>query len=57
QMEIYLKNTQGLEYKLVPAEPSDKHGTPAGQTTLQPVNTKVAPATKDAPEPPELRLD
>ncbi|RMQ07392.1 putative Potassium efflux system protein KefA [Pseudomonas viridiflava] len=57
QMEIYLKNTQGLEYKLVPAEPSDKTGAPTGQTTLQPVNTKVAPATKDAPEPPELRLD
>lgn len=57
QMEIYLKNTQGLEYKLVPAEPGDKHGAPAGQTTLQPVNTQVTPATKDAPEPPELRLD
>ncbi|WP_268946580.1 hypothetical protein [Pseudomonas syringae] len=41
----------------MPAEPSDKGNAPTGKTTLQPVNTTVTPATKDAPEPPELRLD
>lgn len=40
QLEVYLKNTDGQEFKVAPVEPA----TPL---TL----------TKDAPEPPELKLD
>ena len=58
QMEIYLKNTQGKEYKLVPAEPGE--GGPAG--TLQPATPAEEPpaagqATPDAPKPPPSKLD
>ncbi|MGA9224464.1 MAG: mechanosensitive channel MscK, partial [Pseudomonas graminis] len=48
QMEVYLKNMQGQEYKMVPVEPEQKTITPT---------TVVSPAPKDAPEPPEVRLD
>jgi potassium efflux system protein len=48
QMEVYLKNMQGQEYKMVPIEPEQKTITPP---------TAVPPAPKDAPEPPEVRLD
>ena len=56
QMEIYLKNTQGQEYKLVPSKPGEEG--PAGM--LQPhVDPDPAPPTdaKDEPEPPPARLD
>lgn len=58
QMEIYLKNTQGKEYKLVPAEPGE--GGPAG--TLQPATPTAEPpvadqATPEAPKPPPSKLD
>ncbi|MDF2641357.1 MAG: potassium efflux protein KefA, partial [Pseudomonas sp.] len=56
QMEVYLKNTHGQEYKMVPIEPADKALLPA-QPGQSPVLAKVEPATKDAPEPPELKLD
>jgi potassium efflux system protein len=48
QMEVYLKNMQGQEYKMVPIEPEQK-------TITSPA--AVPPAPKDAPEPPEVRLD
>ncbi|WP_206361227.1 hypothetical protein, partial [Pseudomonas viridiflava] len=48
QMEIYLKNTQGKEYKMVPVDAEEKTVLPTEKAT-PPVNTKVAPATKDAP--------
>ena len=47
-MEIYLKNMQGQEYKLVPAEPDHK--------TLGPVPSTVA-SIKPVPEPPQQTLD
>jgi potassium efflux system protein len=48
QMEVYLKNMQGQEYKMVPIESEQKTiSSPAA----------VPPAPKDAPEPPEVRLD
>ena len=64
QMEIYLKNTQGQEYKLVPSKPGEEG--PAG--VLQPQDAPPpsqrrlppdAPAgdAKDEPEPPPTRLD
>lgn len=48
QMEIYLKNLQGQEYKLVPAEPDKK--------TITPVPSAVA-SIKPVPEPPQETLD
>jgi potassium efflux system protein len=48
QMEVYLKNMQGQEYKMVPVEPEAK-------TIAAP--TQVPAAPKDVPEPPEVRLD
>ena len=48
QMEIYLKNLQGQEYKLVPAEPDKK--------TITPVPSAVA-SIKPVPEPPQDALD
>ncbi|MCV4340151.1 mechanosensitive channel MscK [Pseudomonas capsici] len=56
QMEVYLKNLHGQEYKMVPIENTDKTLLPAEPET-PPVTTKVKPAPKDAPEPPELKLD
>ncbi|KFE50404.1 mechanosensitive channel MscK [Pseudomonas syringae] len=63
QMEVYLKNLHGQEYKLVPVE--DEPSNPGGPLKLDegsadaPVKTTtpIKPAPKDAPEPPELRLD
>ena len=55
-MEVYLKNLHGQEYKMVPIENTDKTILPVEPET-PPVTTKVKPAPKDAPEPPELRLD
>ncbi|WP_295471604.1 mechanosensitive channel MscK [uncultured Pseudomonas sp.] len=53
QMEVYLKNIHGGELKLVPVEPptpqaKDPDPTPAPSLDNPP---------KDAPEPPETRLD
>jgi potassium efflux system protein len=56
QMEVYLKNTQGQEFKMVPIEPADK-SLPPTQPASSPALTKIDPAPKDAPEPPELKLD
>ena len=51
QMEVYLKNMQGQEYKMVPVEPEQK-------TLAAPAPTTVVPAApKDVPEPPEAKLD
>jgi potassium efflux system protein len=48
QMEVYLKNMQGQEYKMVPVEPEQKAiATP----------TAVPTAPKDVPEPPDVKLD
>jgi potassium efflux system protein len=43
-MEVYLKNLQGQEYKMVPIEPTTK--------TIAPV-----PTGKLSPEPPSAELD
>ncbi|CAN1595266.1 mechanosensitive channel MscK [Pseudomonas sp. B21-028] len=48
QMEIYLKNLSGQEYKLVPTEPDKK--------TITPVPSTVA-SIKPVPEPPQDTLD
>lgn len=57
QMEIYLKNTQGGEYRLVPAEPGQ--AGPAG--TLQPQTEDPEPPVPaqsiEAPQPPPSKLD
>jgi potassium efflux system protein len=57
QMEIYLKNTQGEEYKLVPQKPGT--GGPAG--TLQPQSDEPEPPASaqsiEAPNPPPSKLD
>jgi potassium efflux system protein len=48
QVEVYLKNMQGQEYKMVPIEAAEKTSDPAPTTP---------PAAKDVPEPPDIRLD
>ncbi|MNE25992.1 Mechanosensitive channel MscK precursor [compost metagenome] len=48
QMEIYLKNMQGQEYKMVPVESADK--------TLIPLQS-VPGSGKPASEPPLQKLD
>ncbi|TDV66039.1 mechanosensitive channel MscK [Pseudomonas sp. LP_7_YM] len=48
QMEVYLKNMQGQEYKMVPIEQEQKTVTDA---------PPVSAAAKDVPEPPDIRLD
>ncbi|MEB0007692.1 mechanosensitive channel MscK [Pseudomonas sp. MH9.2] len=48
QVEVYLKNMQGQEYKMVPIEAADKTSAPV---------PPAPPAAKDAPEPPDIRLD
>jgi potassium efflux system protein len=48
QMEVYLKNMQGQEYKMVPVEPEQKT---IGTQTAMPT------APKDVPEPPDVKLD
>lgn len=48
QMEVYLKNMQGQEYKMVPIEQEAK-------TIASPA--AVPPAPKDVPEPPDAKLD
>lgn len=53
QMEVYLKNLHGEEYKLVPL----KEETPPHAATSATPSEPIKPAPKDAPEPPELRLD
>jgi potassium efflux system protein len=51
QMEVYLKNMQGQEYKMVPIEQEQK-------TVAAPASpTAVPTAPKDVPEPPEAKLD
>jgi potassium efflux system protein len=44
QMEVYLKNLQGQEYKMVPVEPETKTIVPA-------------PTSKPRQEPPPVELD
>jgi potassium efflux system protein len=44
QMEVYLKNLQGQEYKMVPIEPEAKTVVPA-------------PTSKPRQEPPPVELD
>ncbi|AZE92589.1 Mechanosensitive channel MscK [Pseudomonas orientalis] len=53
QMEIYLKNMQGQEYKLVPAEDERKTIVAPEQDAPEPPAGKV----EDAPEPPPSKLD
>lgn len=48
QVEVYLKNMQGQEYKMVPIEAAEKISAPVPATP---------PAAKDVPEPPDIRLD
>jgi potassium efflux system protein len=48
QVEVYLKNMQGQEYKMVPIEAAEKTSAPIPATP---------PAAKDVPEPPDIRLD
>jgi potassium efflux system protein len=48
QMEVYLKNMQGQEYKMVPIEPEQK-------SIAAPAAVPAAP--KDVPEPPDVKLD
>jgi potassium efflux system protein len=56
QMEVYLKNMQGQEYKMVPVEPEHKTiAPPLVAPTSAPAEIKPAP--KDAPEPPDVKLD
>jgi potassium efflux system protein len=51
-MEVYLKNMQGQEYKMVPVEPETKTiPAPAAAPTAMPS------APKDVPEPPDVKLD
>jgi potassium efflux system protein len=47
-MEVYLKNMQGQEYKMVPIEPEQK-------SIAAPAAVPAAP--KDVPEPPDVKLD
>ena len=51
QMEVYLKNMQGQEYKMVPVEPEQKALAAPAPSTVVPA------APKDVPEPPEAKLD
>jgi potassium efflux system protein len=51
-MEVYLKNMQGQEYKMVPIEPETKTVAPAPASP-----TAMPPAPKDVPEPPDVKLD
>ncbi|MGV8916946.1 MAG: mechanosensitive channel MscK [Pseudomonas sp.] len=44
QLEVHVKNLQGQDYTLLPGGESENPGRPA-------------PAAKDAPEPPDIRLD
>jgi potassium efflux system protein len=62
QLEVHLKNIDGQEYKLMRAgnerPPSDEAPAPTSAPQTMPVvTTSIKPASKDAPEPPELRLD
>jgi potassium efflux system protein len=57
QMEIYLKNTHGKEYKLVPAEPGESTGTLQPASPPAPAEPPSAPQAVDAPKPPPSKLD
>lgn len=60
QMEIYLKNTQGKEYKLVPAEDGESVGTLQPATPAATVAGAEPPAVTqavEAPNPPPSKLD
>lgn len=55
QMEVYLKNMHGQEYKLVPVE--DDRKTIAGPAPEQDAPEPPASKVDDAPEPPPSKLD
>ncbi|MBD8476225.1 mechanosensitive channel MscK [Pseudomonas sp. CFBP 8770] len=57
QMEIYLKNATGREYKLVPAEPGESAGTLQPAATPAPAEPPSAPQAVEAPKPPPSKLD
>lgn len=57
QMEIYLKNTTGKEYKLVPAEPGESTGTLQPAATPAQAEPPSTPRVVDAPQPPPSKLD
>ncbi|WP_268801023.1 mechanosensitive channel MscK [Pseudomonas huanghezhanensis] len=54
QMEVYLKNMQGQEYKMVPIEQEAKTIAPPPSVPAAP---KDVPEPPQAPEPPEAKLD
>jgi potassium efflux system protein len=56
-MEIYLKNTTGKEYKLVPAEPGESTGTLQPAATPAQAEPPSTPRVVDAPQPPPSKLD
>ena len=55
QLEVYLKNTHGQEYKLVPAE--DQGRTLVGPQPSTDAPEPPAGKVVDAPEPPPSKLD
>ncbi|KQQ57719.1 potassium transporter KefA [Pseudomonas sp. Leaf129] len=57
QMEIYLKNTTGKEYKLVPAEPGESTGTLQPAAMPAQAEPPSTPRVVDAPQPPPSKLD
>ena len=57
QMEIYLKNTTGKEYKLVPAEAGESTGTLQPAATPAQAEPPRTPQVVDAPKPPPSKLD
>lgn len=57
QMEIYLKNTTGKEYKLVPAESGESTGTLQPAATPAQAEPPSTPRVVDAPQPPPSKLD
>ncbi|WP_282349535.1 mechanosensitive channel MscK [Pseudomonas sp. PS01301] len=57
QMEIYLKNTTGKEYKLVPAESGESTGTLQPAAMPAQAEPPSTPRVVDAPQPPPSKLD
>lgn len=55
QMEVYLKNMHGQEYKLVPVE--DERKTIVGAQPSTDAPEPPAGKVVDAPEPPPSKLD
>jgi len=59
QLEVYLKNTHGGEYKLVSVEDEAKAKAAAAipPAPLMPASPKSSGASRDLPEPPDVKLD